>query len=254
MQSVRIVFKFIIKLICSLLIVIVLNSCNQGQKQKRILTTYYQDGKIKRTRMVVSKTLNGPLVDYYENGRIKDSVSYINNLENGWFEEYYENGVKKAECYFYNGKILGPNISYYQNGIIKDYRFYDEGSEAIVDREYDENGGHDEPPFYVLNDTNNIKKGDTLKCEIYLFRPPDFHVDSLIAKIGLAEKFSPHNPNTWDEEGWSKIPINDKDFKYVFNKVLPNRGTYELQIGISATFKKSGKQDLVNGYEQITVK
>ena len=52
---------------------------------------------------------------YYEDGKVKTSKMFSNNVANGPAVEYYEDGSVKSECTYKNGEVKG-RVKVYKAG------------------------------------------------------------------------------------------------------------------------------------------
>lgn len=75
----------------------------RGQGPKAVMYTY-KDGLFEGLQEV-----------YYEDGKIKSSKMFSDNVQNGAAVEYYEDGSIKSECTYKNGEVKGK-VKEYEKG------------------------------------------------------------------------------------------------------------------------------------------
>lgn len=86
-----------------------------NKEVKKIITSYYKNGKIKTIEEKVNNQLNGVIMEYYESGSIKCKTYYKDNAINGLKITYNEKGeLISEESYSNNLKDGISNI--YKNG------------------------------------------------------------------------------------------------------------------------------------------
>ena len=78
----------------------------KAQGPKYVMYTY-EDGKFE-----------GVQETYYEDGKVKTSKMFSNNVANGPAVEYYEDGSVKSECTYKNGEVKG-RVKEYKTGELK---------------------------------------------------------------------------------------------------------------------------------------
>jgi antitoxin component YwqK of YwqJK toxin-antitoxin module len=88
-------------------------------KRDGVTTWYLYDEKKQGPKYVMYTYKNGMFEGvqetYYEDGRVKVSKMFSNNVANGPATEYYEDGSLKSECTYKNGEVKGK-VKEYKKG------------------------------------------------------------------------------------------------------------------------------------------
>lgn len=115
-----------------------------------IVTSYYDNGKVKSTAEYDNGLLEGELVTYYEDGQLLSKEYFIKGKRNRVSSFFYNNGAPQAEIEYIEDEILGKYVTFDEHsrpllfGIVSDGAFsgtastYDEvGKSSEINYRYD---------------------------------------------------------------------------------------------------------------------
>ena len=105
------------------------------------LYEFYDNGKIKKLKIMLNGKKNGAEVDYYRNGKIHTESINQNDMRNGNYKIYYENGKLKEEGKYIGDIITGTFKSYHSNGTLEDEGMYNEKGKAEGIRKFYDTDG-----------------------------------------------------------------------------------------------------------------
>lgn len=107
---------------------ILIIACKSKVTSPNIVTTKYDNGKIKSEINYINDTIRDGLTKlYYENGILADEIKYKNGINDGWWLHFYETGNLQAKLMFVKGIQHGPAFFYYENGNLEHKEFWRQG-------------------------------------------------------------------------------------------------------------------------------
>ena len=145
----------------SILLIIILSSCNNGVHQRKeyystgqlketvnvdannlkqdTLILYYKDGIINHKEVYRNDTLNGPFITYYKDGTLWVTTQYKNGVKHGLTQTFYKNQKLKTSGTYINGLTQDTFVAYYQNQKIQTKEVF-KANQSIYKITYDSLG------------------------------------------------------------------------------------------------------------------
>ena len=184
-------------LLTSILIVALICSCSNTNKNRVLVEDVYAEGDISKdtvfnglirfydtthNRLVMvtsykNGVLDGPRTDYYKNGRPETKINYENGKINGELIVYDTTGKITEKQNYYYDLVTGPSQSF-KNGKISNYAFYSLDNELLFTLDYDkpkkiEKINNNSYFFWSINKYTTTTSPDPLnELFIYLPNPP----------------------------------------------------------------------------------
>ncbi len=172
----------------SIVLILLLVSCNQQNKTNTEITTEteteisgdgihivknYHEGKLQSEFTIKDSMKNGMGKIYYLDGRLSSVCNYTNGLKNGVEEKYYTEGSLYRTREYSEGKINGLEKRYYRNGQLKTLLSYKNDMPGTGLIEYHPDGTKvTEYPEFTYEIINNR---DYERQKILIFYFPDIN-------------------------------------------------------------------------------
>ncbi len=107
------------------IIMLIIFSCNHGQKTKIISKWDNGKKKVVNTYDNIQDSLTYTREFFFENGKLGTYGKMLNGEREGNWHFYYENGNKKHEAFFSKGHYINKRIHWYENGKLQLEEFFD---------------------------------------------------------------------------------------------------------------------------------
>lgn len=224
------------------------------------LFEYFDNGKLKKSKMMVNGKANGVEKTFYSNGKLSSEFSNVNNVQNGTYKIYHLNGKLKEEGTYVAGVIVGAYKEYHSNGKLANECTFDEKGKAQgISKFYDEDGKifnileyqKDEIVAYkYFNKEGIIIKEDKRKKGefdfIGYYPEGNIKMEGIYTnkgKQGLWKYYDEYGNLTSDEVFNMQNKVEGAVKNYYSNNVLKNKTEYKngVEQGYYVSYHENGK-------------